>query len=309
MNNFLCSNLTRLICGLWVCGMAASASVAATMNVDAELAFLIDSSASITDPIFKKQMEAYNSIFTNPNFYDHFVKPLNLDNDKGNGTIAVSIIKFATNVEMSQDWTLIANQNDANAFGAKFLNLQMSPPGQSGTNIGGAIKFATQGNGTQQGIINNNYIGAQKIFDVGTDGIDGGSNPTTFDARDIALNAGVNVINAITIDVNSNSSFSFFVAGTNLYTNPCSIFPTGECDIPILKSNDPINNPLDIQNRNTSGIIAIAESIDNYQQTLYRKLTVELNPPTIQGDTVPEPSMVTALLTLGLLGMGSKWCR
>lgn len=324
MNTSVYLNLVRLVCGLSICGMAVSANAATV--VDVEMALIIDSSSRVSASYFNSQKQAYYNIFTqtfqapdtgqSTNFYNYFVAPLigtNINNHTGIGKIAVSTIQFGDSAIMIMPWTEISSQSQATAFGNGFLGLTQFS--NSGSNIGGAIDLATQG------ITNNDFTGSHVAFAVVTDGISDGTNPSVSDASSYALTHGVDVINAVAPDRANFPRFADIVGGDNLYNNPCSLFATDQCNYPVsgsdavVVSSDVINVTLsnisissDVVNVTLSNISVSADPLQTLANTLVNQLRVGLGTPIPQGDgtSVPEPSTISALCILGLLGVLSK---
>lgn len=296
---------------------------AATM-VDLELAFVIDGSNSIGLTAFQANNQAYYNIFTN-NFYRDFVQPLAgkelAPGQFGTGKIAVAAYQFGQRLGVptaspaspnpcnfnpvtgkqqceAVDWTIIASQADANAFADKILNLLKIG---GGTPLGAGIRQATFGsqafpNYNMSGIINNNIDSIRQIFDLATDGIFspagvpselGTVNPTIAarEAHNPSLynpiytaDEGVNVLNIIGSPntplnvVRINSLLGAFQGAKNLNGTPGRLFNP--------------RNPL-----------------APYQEVLNEKILQETQPLAA---SIPEPSLVLGLLSLGLLGIGSK---
>jgi len=308
--------------GFVVLGTTAHAR-AATM-VDLELAFVIDGSDSIGLTAFEANNRAYYNIFTN-NFYRDFVQPLAgkelAPGQIGTGKIAVAAYQFGqrlgvptagpaspnacnfnpvTGREQCQavDWTIIASQADANAFADKILNLLKIG---GGTPLGAGIRQATFGsqafpNYNMSGMINNNIDSIRRIFDLASDGIFSPAGVPTelgfVDPLDAAAEShdpslydpsylpdeGVTVLNIIGSPNTLNNQdridglLDAFQGATNLNGTPGRLF-----------------NPRDLGSP--------------YQEVLNEKILQETQPPAA---SIPEPSLVLGLLSLGLLGIGSK---
>jgi hypothetical protein len=277
---------------------------AATM-VDLELAFIIDGSDSISVSNFEIQRQAYSNIFKN-NFYADVVQPLAgqqlRPGQTGIGKIAVALYQFGQRLGAPDDcsfdilagrdectavdWTIIASQADANDFADRILGPTTGLLKIGGsTAMGAGITQATSGFAgfNMAGITNNNIDSVQQIFDLASDGID--SPPLVpsllidpLDAADAALQAGVDIMNTIGTP-SSNINFNFltdlidvFAGNTNLNGTPGTLFDT-----------------------QTLG--------GSYQDILNDKIVNETEPLAA---SIPEPSLVLGLLSLGLLGIGSK---
>lgn len=172
--------------------LAFSTSASAQQAVDLELGLILDGSGSVSSRDFGLQVDAYQNIFTDPNFYDDFINPLM--NDNGLGQIAVSTWQFSSGVTQEIDWTLIEDQSSAEAFGNAFSNITQI----SGlTNTGGAINDATSS------LLNNDFVGDRLVIDISTDGVPTvGPDPEQASIDSIA--AGVDAINAIGVGLSSS---------------------------------------------------------------------------------------------------------
>jgi hypothetical protein len=267
--------------------------VKAATFADVELAFLIDSSDSISNDRFNQELQAYINIFTN-DFYNRFVAPLqgqNINGRLGEGRVAVAAFKFGgTNAgnafQTIADWTIISNQTEADDFGNQFVG-QTKIGGQ--TPLGFAIQSAADT------MFDNEIDGAQLVMDISSDGLNfppSGLNIRPLEASNYARCAGdlndtacvtdpmrmpavggVNVINSISIGSSPPVIFEQFVNyGTNLSGSNQNAF--------------------------------LASSLDEYQTTLDAKLTNELTP---DNPRTPEPSLIVGIIGLGILGIGNKW--
>jgi hypothetical protein len=168
---------------------------AATL-VDIELAFIVDGSGSISRTNFETQKLAYRNIFTN-NFYANIVQPLAGveigPGQIGTGKIAIAMYQFGgqlgspndctvnvvtrRNECTAVDWTIIANQADADNFANKILGTNTGLRKIGGpTAFGAGIEQATFGSASfprykMAGITNNNIDSYHQVFDLATDGI------------------------------------------------------------------------------------------------------------------------------------------
>jgi len=283
---------------------------AATM-VDLELAFIVDGSNSISVTDFENQKLAYYNIFTN-NFYADVVQPLAgrqlRPGQIGTGQIAVALYQFGSrlgspddcsfntvtgrNECTAVDWTIIASQADANNFANRILGptsglLKIGGP----TALGAGIEQATFGSASfplynMAGITNNNYDSFQQVFDLASDGkfSPPGLPPELqgdpLDAAAEAYAAGVNVLNIIGSPNTPNNEqrlagllFEFNSNGaTNLNGTPGRLFDPQTLGQP-------------------------------YEDVLNDKMLQETQP---RAESIPEPSLILGLLSLGLLGIGGK---
>jgi hypothetical protein len=262
---------------------------------DVELAFLLDGSDSVSAENFNLQLQAYENIFRD-NFYETFVAPLlgqNINGSVGLGRIAVAAFQFGGVTDDPEeafqtiiDWTEISDQTGANQAADGFENV---------TQIGGFTPLGLGIEETAISMFNNIFRGAQLVMDISSDGLDSPQDELFIDpiaASDFARCAGnfngcpqfpevapggVNVINAIATR-GSNLDLSLLeqiTYGTNLSGDPATVF---------LADN--------------------ADNIEDYQEILWTKISAELIPPR-----TPEPSLVLAMVTLGLVGVATRWTR
>ena len=283
-------------------------ATAATL-VDIELAFIIDGSDSVSVPNFEIQKQSYYNIFRN-DFYADIVQPLAgrqlRPGQTGIGKIAVALYQFGQRLGSPDDcsfntvtgrdectavdWTIIASQADANSFADRILGPMTGLQKIGGlTAMGAGITQATSGftGYNMAGITNNNIDSVQQVFDLASDGFD--IPPSTVPsliirpvtAAQAALAAGVDILNTIGSPTTTSNEVllarlrNVFAANTNLNGTPPQNF-------------DPfiLGQP--------------------YQNVLNNKIVQETQPPA---ESIPEPSFVLGLLSLGLLGIGSKLIR
>jgi hypothetical protein len=268
--------------------------VQAITLVDVELAFLLDGSDSVSEGNFNSQLQAYENIFRN-NFYETFVAPLlgqNINGSVGLGRISVAAFQFGGPIDATEpdqafqtivDWTEISDQAGADQVADGFENV---------TKIGGFTPLGLGIEETAISMFTNSFQGAQLVMDISSDGFDDPQDGLVVDpiaASDFARCAGnldncpqfpevapggVNVINAIANRETLISSvlLNQITYGTNLSGDTATIF--------------------------------FADNISDYEATLRAKISTELIPPR-----TPEPSLVLAMVTLGLVGIATKWTR
>ncbi|MCU0535139.1 MAG: DUF1194 domain-containing protein [Hydrococcus sp. Prado102] len=175
-------------CGLSVVGFSTIAT-AATI-VDTELSLLVDLSSSVDSSEYSLQVDGYvnafrNIDFTNTNFAANFVVWSSSDSQQ-------EVIP----------WTQITDNASANAFAdaiaAALLPEFPQRPFFGSTAPGSAINFATPLFGTETGGADNGFTSTRQIIDISGDGQEN-TGDTTPAARDAALAAGVDTINALPI--------------------------------------------------------------------------------------------------------------
>jgi len=293
--------------GFVTLSMATPTYARAATMVDLELAFIVDGSDSISVLDFETQKQAYANIFRNNNFYADVVQPLAgqqlRPGQTGIGKIAVALYQFGSrlgapndcsfnilagrNECTAVDWTIIDSQAKAN----EFADLIFGPDSEllkigGSTPLGAGITQATSGFAgfNMAGITNNDIDSVQQIFDLASDGVDSPPLDQTlqidpFDATNNARLAEVDIMNTIGGPSGANLTFLEDLIGvfngagnTNLNGTPGTLFDT-----------------------QTLG--------GSYQDILNDKIVNETEPLAA---SIPEPSLVLGLLSLGLLGIGSK---
>lgn len=164
-------------------------SQAAPMEVDLELVLAVDVSGSVSTTEYNGQKDGYIAAFNNASIQNAIM-------NGNHGRIAVTYVEWSSETRQSQlvGWTLINDASSASAFATAIDGTSRAFSGQTG--IGAAIEYST-------GLFSFNdadptYVGDRKVIDVSGDGVN--NEPTSpSDARDAALAAGVDTINAVAI--------------------------------------------------------------------------------------------------------------
>ncbi|MEL6461829.1 MAG: DUF1194 domain-containing protein, partial [Cyanobacteria bacterium J06621_15] len=172
-------------------------------DVDTELSLLVDISESIDKTEYKTQIEGYIAAFNNENLFNKYIS------EGLEGQVAVNLVVWAGEDQIQQvvDWTLIDSVETSKAFATAISNALLpesggSRPFDGATAPGDAINFAVPLFST------NAYDGRRWKIDLSADGKwNDGINPAT--ARDNALTAGVDAINAIVVS-DDNSVVDFY---------------------------------------------------------------------------------------------------
>lgn len=162
---------------------------AAVGDVSLELALLADISGSVDNTEFVLQRTGYSDAFRDPEVVNKIV------GCNGN-CIAVQLVYWSSfdRQVVAVDWTIICNQEDADAF-ADAIDAAGRPFGGS-TSPGDAINFAVGS------IFENEISSDRQVIDVSGDGVENQSpapGADTSNARDAALVAGIDAINGIYI--------------------------------------------------------------------------------------------------------------
>lgn len=182
-----------------------STANAVVTPVDLELQLLVDVSGSIDNGEFNTQRDGYEAAFRNAGIISAI--------EAGTiGSIAVQLIYWSTSnrQQVAVDWFQISDSTTSNAFADAVA--AAARPFDNSTGIGAAINFGTPL------FSSNDFDGTRKVIDVSGDGVNN-SGVAPASARDAALAAGIDTINAVVIG--SESLRDYFVAnvigGTNAF--------------------------------------------------------------------------------------------
>jgi hypothetical protein len=261
-SNLFRTTLFTVSTALGTLAICASANAASLTSVDVELSLLVDVSGSISDSEFDLQKQGYIDVFSDASLFNDFIS-------KGNeGKIAVNLIYWsgATQQKEAVAWTLIdslqASKDFANAIdGSNRAFFGSTAPGS-------AITFATPG------FTSNQFDGARQVIDVSGDG---GQNSglNTGNARDNALNNGIDAINGIVIG--------------------------GSPFVKAFYENNVIGG---VNGDGTFGFVLEADTFEDFGDAIDRKIKAEI--VTIPPSTsIPEPASIVGLLAVGAFGATS----
>ncbi|GEM_PF-1092979 len=190
-------------------------------DVDTELSLLVDISESIDNEEYKTQIEGYIAAFNNEDLFNNVIS------EGLEGQVAVNLVVWAGEDQIQEvvDWTLIDSVETSKDFAIAIGNALLpesggSRPFDGATAPGDAIYFAVPG------FSSNVYDGRRWKIDLSTDGKwNDGINPAT--ARDNALAAGVDVINAIVVS-DDNTVVDFYednlIGGTGAFVSQTNDF-------------------------------------------------------------------------------------
>ena len=183
-----------------------SSTVVAIEIVDVELQLLIDISGSVNSTEYQLQMNGYKAAFESSNVQNAIINGTN-------GKIAVQLIMWSgsSQQEVMIDWTLIDSPSASDAFASSIDML--ARPFSGMTAIGSAINYG------YTHFENNGFQGLAQVMDVSGDGTNN-SGMSPEDARDNAIDAGVDKINGIVITSNQKVIDEYenkVVAGDNAF--------------------------------------------------------------------------------------------
>ena len=186
--------------------LLTSTTTKAIEVVDVELQLLIDISGSVNSNEYQLQMNGYKAAFESNNVQNAIINGTN-------GKIAVQLIMWSgsSQQEVMIDWTLVDSSSASNAFASSIDML--ARPFSGMTAIGSAINYG------YTHFENNGFQGLAQVIDVSGDGTNN-SGISPEDARDNAVDAGVDKINGIVITSNQNVIDEYednVVAGHNAF--------------------------------------------------------------------------------------------
>lgn len=165
-------------------GLAAPRARAAE-PVDVLLVLAADVSRSITPEKFDLQRKGYAAAVADPQVLDAL--------EAGpKHRIAVAFVEWSGDAseQLVVDWTMIASENDAKAFGAKILGAPRAFADR--TAIGSALRFSADV------LARSPFKGDRKVIDLSGDGINN-SGSDVVASRDAVLAGGVSAINGVVI--------------------------------------------------------------------------------------------------------------
>lgn len=210
MNNKLSKRLALLA----VCGFAVSSAVA--VQVDLELALLVDVSGSVNTTEYNLQKTGYVNAFN-----DAAVQAAIASRPGG---IAVTYIEWSGTSQQSVrvGWTHLTDAASSSAFASAIAGTTRAYNGS--TAPGSAINFAVP-------LFNNTFVSARQVIDVSGDGSENvGAN--TAAARDAAVAAGIR-INGLPIGGGTGLEtwYANNIVGGGGFLLPASSFNTFEAAI------------------------------------------------------------------------------
>ncbi|MBI1393175.1 MAG: DUF1194 domain-containing protein [Alphaproteobacteria bacterium] len=187
--------------------LGAQQANAAPVAVDLELQLLVDVSNSISTGEFNLQRTGYSNAFRNATIQNQILNGVI-------GKIAVELIYWSSSNQqnVATGWALIDSVASANAF-ADAIDATTRPY-NGNTGVGEALAFGAPRFDT------NDFDGTRQVIDLSGDGQDNSGNVAPATARDAALAAGVDAINALAIG--SMSLVDYFnanvIGGTGAFT-------------------------------------------------------------------------------------------
>lgn len=200
----------------------SSFTAASAATVDTLLSLVIDVSGSIDSNEYALQSQGYINAFN-----DAGIRNAIFDTSGGaQGAIAVNVVQFGSSAHQSLGFAVINDNASADAFVTALTNMSRAESGS--TNVAAGMNLATSSISTWLGTAGNSAD--RVVMDVSGDGAQntgcGGNCTTTLqNARDGAVTAGVDAINAIAIQ--SAGLQAYFDTNVVTGTNSFSVFASG----------------------------------------------------------------------------------
>lgn len=267
ISNFIKTTLLAVSTTVGTLAICTSANAASLTAVDIELSLLVDISTSINSTEFYLQKQGYVDVFSDASLFNNFIS-------KGKeGKIAVNFIYWSGGIQQQEavGWTLIdsvqASQDFANAIHS--INRGFS----GATAPGSAIAFATPL------FDKNDFDGSRQVIDVSGDGIKN-TGISTANARDNALNSGIDAINGIVIGgLYSVKSFyeTEVIGGVNADGTPAFVME--------------------------------ANTFEDFGDAIDKKIKAEINTIPPATTSIPEPNSMIGLLALAAFTVVTTKCK
>lgn len=200
----------------------AKLAVVSEIEVDVELALMVDASRSMAPKELVLQRRGYAEALTSDIV-------LNVIRNSMTGRIAVTYVEWAGagKTRVILPWSLIDGADSAQ-FAADILNKQIQY-GMRRTSISGAIDFAVTDMET------NGFAGLRRVIDISGDGPNNEGSPV-LEARDRAVEQGI-VINGLPLLAWEDTNI-WAISDLDLYYEICVIGGPGAFSIPVYDMTD-----------------------------------------------------------------------
>lgn len=197
-------------------------AVADTIEVDVELALMVDVSRSMDPVELELQRRGYAEAIRSDQVVGVILGSYT-------GRIALTYVEWAGNglQRIVVPWTMIDSREDAEAVAERLTS--KFDYSMRRTSISGALLFATDD------IARNDFDGLRRVIDVSGDGPNNDGRPVEL-ARDAAIEAGL-VINGLPIMVDGGLS-PWGIPDLDVYYERCVIGGPGAFSIPVFSWDD-----------------------------------------------------------------------
>lgn len=208
----------KLLAALCLSAVGATAQQPDPMEVDVELALMVDVSRSMLPHELRLQRLGYAEALRSPNVFSAIEAGLL-------GKVAITYVEWSGSGtrRVVVPWTLIETPQDAEDF-AKALE---APMGRTGgrTSISGAISFAVDA------IEHNGFEGLRKVIDVSGDGPNNVGRGVV-GARNAAIERGI-IINGLPLMTRDGAGTAWHIDHLDRYYRDCVIGGPGAFVIPV----------------------------------------------------------------------------
>ncbi len=193
-----------------------SPAMAQAVEVDLELALLVDVSRSMTERELEIQRRGYAEALRDPEIFEAVQTGLLQ-------RIALTYIEWAGAQEVVVSWQVIETQDDLNAFADK-LTVRFDPTLRR-TSISEALIYGTES------ITGNAIAGLRKVIDISGDGPNNQGRGVEF-GRDTALSHGI-TINGLPLMTREGMGQQWHLEDLDIYYETCVIGGPGAFVIPV----------------------------------------------------------------------------
>ncbi len=204
-----------------VLSVLAAPAVAEPVEVDLELALMVDVSRSMTPRELEIQRRGYATALRSQDVWDAVAGGML-------GRVALAYIEWAGGQEVVVDWRLVETRADLLAF-ADALTARFDP-GMRRTSISGALEHAAAQ------IAGNGFAGLRQVIDVSGDGPNNLGRPV-LEARAEVLEAGL-TINGLPLMTREGTGAQWHLDRLDIYYRTCVIGGPGAFLIPVVDWDD-----------------------------------------------------------------------
>ncbi len=194
---------------------------AAPIEVDLELALMVDVSRSMTEQELDIQRKGYAEALQSDVVFDAVQSGMLQ-------RVAITYVEWAGAQDTVIDWTLVENRADLDAF-AETLRQRMTP-GRRHTSISGALDYGVRSIGQ------NGFEGLRKVIDISGDGPNNLGRRVTA-ARDAAVGAGV-IVNGLPLMTGEGQGNRWHLDDLDIYYQTCVVGGPGAFVVPVTAWED-----------------------------------------------------------------------
>jgi hypothetical protein len=195
-----------MLIGIAVAGWLVPAQA---VTVDSEIVLLVDiTRPELSQQEFSRLMDGYATAFSSASILDSI-------QSGAHGRIAVSMMFFGdANLQtVGIPWMMIENASQAQQF-ADLARSMTAPMSMVDSNVGAALTAAAASFGTETGGVSNGFESALQVIEVASTRVPQAADAaaTAAAGRSVALNSGVDLINALVIGNKTAALDAFYTA-------------------------------------------------------------------------------------------------